>query len=199
MLDPGSNWAHLCVDMQNVFAEDTPWQAPWLKRVLPAVEALVDRAPERTVFTRFMPPETPEQAHGAWKEYYGHWANMTRDRQPPEVFDLVPSLARFVPPARVFDKPVYSPWFSGNLHQVLRGDNIDTLVVSGGETDVCVLTTVLGAIDLGYRVILPTDAVFGSADTTHDATLAIYYNRFQMQLGATTVEELLDVLRDEQL
>ena len=26
---------HLCVDMQNIFAEDTPWQTPWMKRVLP--------------------------------------------------------------------------------------------------------------------------------------------------------------------
>jgi nicotinamidase-related amidase len=197
MLHPGSNWVHICVDMQAVFADDTPWQAPWLNKVLPAVEALVDRAPHRTIFTRFMPPETPEQAHGAWQQYYRHWENMTRSRQPASLYDLAPPLLRFVPPARLFDKPVYSPWLSGNLHQSLRHENVDTLIVTGGETDVCVLTTVLGAIDLGYRVIVPTDAIFGSADTTHDATLAIYHNRFQMQLGMTTASELLDLWRND--
>jgi len=30
---------HLCIDMQNLFAEPTPWHTPWMARVLPAVEA----------------------------------------------------------------------------------------------------------------------------------------------------------------
>ena len=74
----------------------------------------------------------------------------------------------------------------------MRSEEISTLVVSGGETDVCVLSTVLGAIDLGYRVILPTDAVFGSADQTHEAALVLYRSRFGQQLTASTTQEILD-------
>ena len=68
-------------------------------------------------------------------------------------------------------------------------------MVSGGETDVCVLATVLGAIDLGYQVVLPLDALFGSADPTHDAMLEIYQNRFQSQLTITHAAELCELWR----
>lgn len=183
---------HLCIDVQVMFAEETEWHAPWLKRVLPAIEALVEREPARTVFTRFVPPANPEAAVGAWRDYYRRWESMTLDRLGPAPVALVPSLARYVPPARIFDKVVYSPWWNGELHAALRADNVDTLIVTGGETDVCVLTTVLGAIDLGYRIILPTDALFGSADETHDAVLALYSSRFGQQLATCSTEELLD-------
>jgi nicotinamidase-related amidase len=35
----------------------------------------------------------------------------------------------------------------------------DGLIISGSETDVCVLATVLAAVDLGYRVIVVRDGV----------------------------------------
>ncbi|RYG24648.1 MAG: cysteine hydrolase [Burkholderiales bacterium] len=190
-------WAHICVDMQSIFAEDTHWHAPWLNRVLPAIERLVESSAERTIFTRFLPPSVPEEAQGAWQRYYEHWIDMTRDRLPPALLDLVPPLARFVPPAQTFDKPVYSPWLRGDLHRFLQSRGIKTLIVSGGETDVCVLATVLGAIDLGYHVVLPEDALFGSADETHVAMLSIYRSRFQMQLSVTSVEDILDLWREQ--
>ena len=37
-------------------------------------------------------------------------------------------------------------------------------IVSGSETDVCVLATVLDAVDMGYRVIIARDAVCSSSD-----------------------------------
>ncbi len=187
-------WAHLCVDMQSIFSEDTEWHAPWLSRTLPAIEALVERAPGRTVFTRFITPDSPEAAVGAWRAYYAHWAGMTRGRADPFLLELVPALARYVPPARVFDKQGYSPWLGGRLNRALQADGIETLIVSGGETDVCVLATVLGGMDLGYRVVLPTDALFGSADATHDAILEIYRSRFQFQLITCTSAELLEAM-----
>ena len=184
--------AHICVDVQTMFAADTEWHAPWLHRVLPAIEAIVERDPPQTVFTRFIPPARPEDATGAWRDYYRHWPGMTRARLPAEMLEVVPSLRRYIPPARQLDKSIYSPWLQTELHPGLRREGIDTLIVTGGETDVCVLTTVLGAIDLGYRVIVPTDAVFGSADQTHDATLTIYNSRFGQQLTACTTQDLLD-------
>lgn len=188
------HWAHICVDMQSLFAEETEWHAPWLRRVLPAVEALAERSASRTIFTRFLPPETPEQAHGAWQDYYRRWPGMTRARLQPELLDLVPTLARCVPPGRIFDKPIYSPWLVGDLHRQLRSAGITTLIISGGESDICVLATLLGAIDLGYHIVLPEDALFGSADSTHDAIMEVYRSRFQMQLTVTQVQELLDLL-----
>jgi nicotinamidase-related amidase len=191
----GSSSVHLCIDMQRMFAEATEWHAPWLLGVLPAIEAIVEQRPAQTIFTRFIPPASADEANGAWQAYYRKWASMTRDCLAPELLDLVPSLARFVPPARVLDKTVYSPWFSPLLIATLRNANIDTVIVTGGETDVCVATTVMGAIDHGLRVVLPTDAVFGSADETHDAMLRIFESRFALQLTTCSAQDLLDELR----
>ncbi|MCP8884675.1 cysteine hydrolase [Devosia sp. XJ19-1] len=191
-----STLAHICVDMQNLFAFDTPWHAPWLGRVLPAIEEVAARFADRTIFTRFVPPRVIEAAVGHWKDYYALWPDMVGERLTPDLIDLVPSLRRLVPPAEVLDKPVYSPWWSGDLHRALRARGASSVIITGGETDVCVLATTLGAIDLGYHVYLPLDALFGSADPTHDAMLDIYRSRFQAQLTVTSVGELID-LRQE--
>ena len=51
------------------------------------------------------------------------------------------------------------------------------MIVTGSETDVCVLATVLGAVDLGYRVIVVRDAVCSSSDEGHDALMTLYHQR----------------------
>jgi len=57
---------HLCVDMQRIFSAEGLWPAPWMNRVLPVVVELASRHPERAVFTRFIPPECPDQMPGMW-------------------------------------------------------------------------------------------------------------------------------------
>jgi nicotinamidase-related amidase len=116
---------------------------------------------------------------------------MTIEQLGSEMIGLVPELARFVPPAHTFDKNVYSPWTGTDLHQQLRNGGLDTVIITGGETDVCVLATILGAIDWGFRVILVIDALCSSANETHDAMMNVYMNRFGEQLETVTTETLL--------
>jgi nicotinamidase-related amidase len=187
----GSATVHLSVDMQRMFAEDTPWHTPWMQRVLPAVQRLAEAHPAETVFTRFVPARRPGEGKGQWRRYYERWENMTLERLPPGLVDLVEPLARLVPPATIFDKPVYSAWWDGRLHRWLQQRGVDTLVVTGAETDVCVLATVLGAVDLGYRVVVPTDAVCSSSDRTHDALMALYEERFSAQIETSSAEDIL--------
>jgi len=192
---PRKNAVHICVDMQRMFAEDTEWKTPWFARVLPNVVAVTAAHPERTVFTRFLPAQSPGRGAGAWRRYYERWSTMTVDRLGPEMVDLVPDLARFVPPARICDKHVYSPWTGSDLHLRLLERSVDTVVLTGGETEVCVLATTLGAIDWGFRVILVTDALCSSADETHDAMMQVYLNRFGEQVECVTTETLLAAWR----
>lgn len=107
----------------------------------------------------------------------------------------MPTLARFVPPAKVLDKHVYSPWTEGRLDALLNGSGIDTLIITGGETDVCVLATVLGAIDRGFRTVLVTDAICSSADATHDALMELYCSRFSEQVEAVAMNMVLESWR----
>jgi nicotinamidase-related amidase len=155
------------------------------------------RPPERTIFTRFIPARKPGQGGGIWGHYYERWGSMTIDELGPEMIGLVPDLAKSVPPARTFDKHVYSPWTGSDLHQQLRSAGIDTVIITGGETDVWVLSTMLGAIDWGFRVILVTDALCSSADETHDAMMNVYTNRFGEQVETVTTEILLGNWRAE--
>ena len=186
----GERTIHLCIDMQNMFAEG-PWHTPWLARVLPVVEEIVAHHPEQTVFTRFVPPAKPEDMPGRWQQYYQHWRQMTREHLDPEMIELVPRLARFVPPAAIVDKHVYSPFVERDLLGLLRRRRIDTLVVSGAETDVCVLAAVMNAVDFGYRVVLATDAVCSSSDATHDALVTLYRTRFAQQIEAADTDTIL--------
>jgi nicotinamidase-related amidase len=183
--------AHLCVDMQRLFAEDTPWCVPWLPRILPRVAEIARHHAARTVFTRFVPPSEPGQAEGAWRDYYGQWQDVTRKHLDPRMLDLVEPLAELAPPALVVDKQVNSAFSRPGLARALAQRGITTLVVTGGETDVCVLATVMAAVDLGFRVVLPTDALCSTHDSTHDALLTLYRERFSSQIEATTTEDVL--------
>lgn len=186
---------HLCLDMQRLFTAEGPWPTPWMERVLPAVAGLTQQAPGRTIFTRFITPQTPQEAGGMWRAYYVKWRNANQDRLDSRLLDLVGELQSFVPPAEVFDKCTYSAFSDGRLHDLLRQKSVTSLIVTGAETDVCVLSTVLAAIDLGYRVVVVHDGVCSSSDESHDALLDLYRRRFSVQLDVMDANEAGDLLR----
>ena len=191
----GESCLHLCVDMQQLFGPGSPWAVPWAEKVLPAIEELTVHRARQTIFTRFIPAARPGEGPGMWARYYQRWADVTLVNIDPRVVELMPSLARHVPPASVLDKRVYSPWTEGGLDAMLKGSGINTLVITGGETDVCVLATVFGAMDRGFRVVLVTDAICGSADQTHDALMELYRSRFSEQVEIVEMAEVLDCWR----
>ena len=142
---------HLCLDMQRIFSPEGPWATPWMERVLPVVTSIASRYPERTVFTRFLTPREPTDMPGMWQRYYSRWQQTTRDRIDPALLELVSPLARLSPPATVIDKSRFSGFAEPQLYAHLQARDADGLVITGSETDVCVLGTVLAAVDIGYR------------------------------------------------
>ena len=182
---------HLCVDMQRLFSPEGPWPTPWMDRVLPVITEIAQRHAPQTLFTRFIPPANPADMPGRWRHFFERWREVTRERLDPRFLDLVSPLDSLSPPALIVDKPVYSPFAGWRLPAILRERDVDALVVTGAETDVCVLATVLGAVDQGYRVILVTDAVCSSSDAGHEALLTLYHQRFSEQIETATAEEVL--------
>jgi nicotinamidase-related amidase len=183
---------HLCIDMQRLFAEDTPWHAPWMQRVLPVIVRIAEAHPRETVFTRFIPPRHPDEMRGSWRRFYRRWAELTLERINPGLLELTPPLARLAPPAVVIGKRVYSPFSEQAIWQVLRERRTDTLIITGAETDMCVLAAVLDAVDYGFRVVLATDAICSSSDRTHEALMTLYCNRFGEQIETVTSAAVLD-------
>lgn len=182
---------HLCVDMQRLFAEKTDWHTPWMSRITPNVERIARAHPGQTICTRFVPPRRAADTSGTWVRYYERWSSMTRDALGDAMIDLVPALQAIEPPLERLDKPFYSPWVETELEGRLRARGAESVVVTGGETDVCVMATVLGAVDRGYRVVVVVDALCSSADEVHDAAMALYRNRFGQQVETVTTADVL--------
>ena len=110
---------------------------------------------------------------GMWQRYYTRWRVATRERLELQLLDLMPSLAALCPPSTVIDKTRYSAFAEPRLLENLRRREADALIVSGSETDVCVLATVLDAVDIGYRVIVVRDAICSSSDEGHDMLMRL--------------------------
>jgi nicotinamidase-related amidase len=136
---------HLCVDMQRIFSAEGVWATPWMERVLPVVLELAGRYPERTIFTRFITPNRPDDMPGMWQRYYTRWAAATREHLDPALLELLPPLVALCPPATVINKTRYSAFAEPELLSRLQAREADGLIVTGSETDVCVLATVLAA------------------------------------------------------
>jgi nicotinamidase-related amidase len=159
------------------------------------VVKLVERAPNRTIFTRFLTPRSADDMPGQWRAYYRKWSSVTRERLDSRLLDLMPELERHAPPASVIDKFVYSAFASSKSSTFLRRGLIDTLIVSGSETDVCVRSSILAAIDHGYRIVMARDAVCSSSDASHDAIIDLFHRRFDVQVDVAEVAEILETWR----
>ena len=110
---------------------------------------------------------------GLWQRYYSRWKDVTRQHLDPALLELLPSLANLCPPAKIIDKTRYSALVGPMLSELLQAIQADGLIITGSETDVFVLATVLGAVDLGYRVIVVRDAICSSSDEGHDALVTL--------------------------
>ena len=93
------------------------------------------------------------------------------------------------------DKAHYSPFKEQAFLRFLARLGADAMVLSGGETDVCVLAAVMDAVDAGYRVILAEDALCSASDESHDAMLRQFGARFSQQIEVASTEEILDSWR----
>ena len=86
----------------------------------------------------------------------------------------------------------FSGFAEPQLLSHLQARDADGLVITGSETDVCVLGTVLGAVDVGYRVVIVRDAICSSSDEGHDALMEVYHSRFSEQIETANADEILD-------
>ena len=68
-------------------------------------------------------------------------------------------------------------------------------MLTGAETDVCILATLFDAVDYGFRVVVARDAVCSSSDAGHDAVLHMLSQRLSIQVEVAEMEEILSAWR----
>jgi hypothetical protein len=114
----------------------------------------------KSLFTRFIPPRKPARGV-AWR------LSRTMGACDQDMIGLVPDLMKFVPSAKMFTACLFSLDRKRSACVASRR-NLDTLVMTGGETNVCALAT-LGAIDWASPSFLSWKPVqLGGRNARHD-------------------------------
>lgn len=92
----------------------------------------------------------------------------------------------------IINKTANSAFNSSNFDRVLRNLGIETLIVTGVGTDVCVETTARDAIDRGYNCIIVDDACATLDQESHDASLLAFAKWFGKVQSTSEVVALLN-------
>jgi nicotinamidase/pyrazinamidase len=96
-----------------------------------------------------------------------HAIRGTGGDQPLEELEMQPG-DLFLPKRRM------SSFYKTDLDQTLRTWGVDTVIVCGIVTNVCVLLTALDAIQNDFRAIIASDACACHKTSQHEATLQLY-------------------------
>lgn len=158
-LQPGD--ALLVVDVQNDFLPGGSLAVPHGDRVVPALNRYIGafEAQHLPVYaTRDWHPER----HCSFRAQGGPWpphcVAHTRGAEFAAALSLPPA-ATMISKATSADRDAYSGFEGTDLDRRLRAAGVRRLFVGGLATDYCVLNTVRDALQLGYEVLLLTDAI----------------------------------------
>jgi nicotinamidase-related amidase len=88
----------------------------------------------------------------------------------------------------VLSKYFASAFFGTTLASVLASAGADTVVVAGASTSGCVRATALDAMQHGYRVVVPREAVGDRNEAAHEANL---YDLDTKYADVVSVEDVL--------
>jgi maleamate amidohydrolase len=123
------------------------------------------RAP--VVFTRIEYDDASKVAARAFLEKIPALAILTADNRLSGIDDAIAPR----PGETVLTKLYASGFFGTPLQSVLAARGADTVIVTGASTSGCVRATVVDAMQHGYRVVVPREAVADRAAGPHEAAL----------------------------
>jgi ureidoacrylate peracid hydrolase len=76
----------------------------------------------------------------------------------------------------IVEKHTFSGFHDTPLHELLRERNVETLIIAGVATNVCVDSTLREGFFKGYHIVLLEDCVGSNSRTGHEGTLATVRN-----------------------
>lgn len=190
--------ALVVVDLQNDFVRaGAPLEVPDARDTIAANRTLIDAFRLRgypVVFTRFISREddeffwlwTPESRpdtkccwpgyQRSYEGYEGHY----------DCADVISELAP-LPSEKVIDKYGYGAFHGTDLDMYLRANQVESLLVTGTVTQICVEETGREAFHYGYRTTIVSDAVSSYIPDLHAATLKNFALKFGWVADTETV------------
>ena len=128
-------------------------------------------------------------------------ARVFRDRLP--ALDVLQPGSRWVrvdarlkprPGEPVFEKQWASAFFRSGLDDYLRGEGVDSLVVTGLTTSGCVRASVVDGLQHDYRVVVPSEAVGDRNEAAHRANLFDMNAKYADVLDLERVLEMIEAI-----
>jgi nicotinamidase-related amidase len=170
-LDPATS-ALVVVDMVTFFAEESEQ----VRSVVPNINALAGAVRSTGGTVAWVTPAVTEPTASSIA-FYG--ADVAAAYGASGAGGLWPELDRRDGDV-VAEKSAASAFFPGRspLPDALTAAGVDTVLVTGTVTSVCVESTARDASTLGYRVVLVADACADMSDDAHNAALRTVYRSF---------------------
>jgi nicotinamidase-related amidase len=173
--------AVIVIDMINDFVTGV-FKSDRAANIVPNIKALLDHARKRKIPIIYatdahMPGVDPE--FDVWGKHAeaGSWGAEIVDELKPKKGDF-----------RV-NKRKYSAFQGTDLDQMLRELKVDTLILTGVVTDICIQHTAADAFFHGYRIIVPKDCVEAVDAATQEEAIKFMKKAYAPEI--TTSRELL--------
>ena len=173
--------AVIVIDMINDFVTGV-FKSDRAARVIPNIKALLDHARERKVPVIYatdahLPGIDPE--FNIWGRHAeaGSWGA-----------EIVDELKLKKGDSRVF-KRKYSAFQGTDLDQLVRELKVDTVILTGVVTDICIQHTAADAFFRGLKIIIPVDCVEAVDAATQEAALEFMKKVYRPEI--ITSKELL--------
>jgi ureidoacrylate peracid hydrolase len=199
-LDP-KRTALLVIDMQNAFvATGAPIEVPAARAIVAPINRLTAALRKRGVPVIWVLHENRDGGRD-WAGFFDAFVAPGRRAEAAaalaagaELQKLYPELDTAPGDLRVA-KNRYSALIgkSSTLEHELRQRRIDTLLIAGTKTNVCVECTARDAMMLDYKVALISDGTAALSDEEHRATLENVIQQFGDVLTVSEALALLDV------
>jgi nicotinamidase-related amidase len=198
-VDQWRNPALVIVDMQNDFVrEGAPMEVPDARETIPQHQRLIAfcrQAGIPIIYTRFLAgpkrtlmwewsPQLEAPTLACQRGHQRYYADVERTLDCAEVIEeIYPQSDDYI-----VDKYGYGAFYSTNLDGTLHSLGVESLIITGTVTQICVEETGREAFHHGYKTTLVSDAVSSYLPDLHAAALKNFAFKFGWVL--TTAEVL---------
>jgi nicotinamidase-related amidase len=179
--------AVVVIDMQRDFLDPgAPVATPGGLELIPRINRLTARA--RTLA---MPVIFTQEMHRADRSDFG----IELEFEPPHCLEGTPGmelaeqLEVVAGDYRILNKRRYDAFLGTDLDTLLRSLRVESLLVAGVCTDICVTSTVQHARNLDFRCYVLRDCVAGTSVERHEAALLCLSHVFAYVVSLAEVEK----------
>lgn len=177
--------AVVVIDMINDFVTGV-FKNERAEKIIPNVEQLLNFAREKKISVVYVNDAhlpNVDTEFDVWPQHAvaGTWGAQVVDELKPEKGDFV------------FQKRRYSAFQGTGLDQLLRELKVDTLILTGVVTDICIQHTAADAFFRGYKIIVPEDCVEAINEQTQKAALDYLKRVYGSEI--TIADEIMKIKR----